>query len=100
LEYFSQYVGQRNRALLLIETPGLEWTILVNNSPLYPYTRLESVVNPWGFGSFPVNIRLAESAVVEFVVRVTKTVPTITRVGGRIVGRFWYNSAYGDIGQG
>jgi len=97
LEYFAQYVGQRNRGLSVAETPGLEWTIQVNGSPLYPYTGVEIIVNPWGVGGFPVNIRLSENALVEFVVRATQSVQTITRVGGRIMGRFWYNSGYGGV---
>ena len=72
------------------------------NGPLYPYVRLEHIVNPWGYGSFGVSIRLDENATVEFVVRNLGHPPPdrpeteINRVGGRIVGRFWYNPAYGD----
>ena len=47
-----------------------------------------------------MSIRLDENATVEFVVRnLDYSAPVATeikRIGGRIVGRFWYNSAYGD----
>ena len=73
---------------------------MVNNRPLYPYIKLDHIVNPWGWGSFGVSIRLDENATVEFVVRnLDYSAPAaseIKRIGGRIVGRFWYNSAYGD----
>ena len=36
-----------------------------------PTLRLEHIVNPWGYGSFGVAIRLDENATVEFVVRNT-----------------------------
>jgi hypothetical protein len=102
-ENFSQYTDQLSRELPEVETPGLQWLILVNNRPLYPYIQLEHIVNPWGYGSFPVSIRLDESATVEFVVRnlgypdsTDSTTPEIERIGGRITGRYWYNPAYGD----
>ena len=96
LENFSQSTDLLGRDLSEVETPGLQWIILVNKRPLYPYIRLQHIVNPWGYGSFGVSIRLDENATVEFVVRNTGDTGEIERVGGRIVGRFWYNPAYGD----
>ncbi|MBE7500245.1 MAG: hypothetical protein HS113_08050 [Verrucomicrobiales bacterium] len=101
LENFSQYVGDRQGLLSgVMETPGLLWQLRVNHRPLYPYVRLEHIVNPWGFGSFPVVIRLEEAATLEFVVRnLNAPAPPagrIARVGGRLTGRFWYNPRYGD----
>jgi hypothetical protein len=99
LENFSQFTNQLGH-LGQVETPGLQWIITVNNHPLYPYIELDHIVNPWGFGGFGVSIRLDENATVEFVVRnLDYSAPAaseIKRIGGRIVGRFWYNSAYGD----
>ena len=102
-ENFSQFTDLLGRDLSEVETPGLQWIISVNNRPLYPYVRLEHIVNPWGYGSFGVAIRLDENATVEFVVRNTRLYPgprgaraRDQAVGGRIVGRFWYNPAYGD----
>jgi len=102
LEYFSQFTVEHARDSSKIETPGLQWLILSNNRPLYPYLNLDRIVNPWGYGSFQVSIRLDENATVEFVVRnINRPVdPDETkreRVGGRIVGRYWYNTAYGDV---
>jgi hypothetical protein len=100
LENFSQYTDQFGRDLSQVETPGLQWIISVNNRPLYPFINLEHIVNPWGYGSFGVSIRLDENATVELAVRNSAYAPPagseITRVGGRIVGRFWYNPVYGD----
>jgi hypothetical protein len=100
LENFSQFTDLLGRDLSQVETPGLQWIITVNNRPLYPYIKLDHIVNPWGWGSFGVSIRLDENATVEFVVRNLGYSPPagseIKRIGGRIVGRFWYNPAYGD----
>ena len=100
LENFSQFTDLLGRDLGQVETPGLQWIITVNNRPLYPYVNLDHIVNPWGWGSFGVSIRLDENATVEFVVRnLDYSGPAgseIKRIGGRIVGRFWYNPAYGD----
>lgn len=94
LENFSQFTNQLGQ----VETPRLQWIITVNNRPLYPYIKLDHIVNPWGYGGFGVSIRLDENTTVEFVLRnLDYPVPgEIKRIGGRIVGRFWYNPAYGD----
>jgi hypothetical protein len=98
LEYFSQFTDEYAGNPVKIATPGLLWTILVNNRPLYPYLNFDRIVNPWGYGSFQISIRLDDSATIAFVVRrVSNTAPNITQVGGRIVGRYWYNAAYGDV---
>jgi hypothetical protein len=102
---FSQFTDLYARDLAQIRTPGLRWLILINNRPLDPYLDLQHIVNPWGYGSFPVNIRLDLEAKVEFVVRnesyeldVSGEDPLkIHFIGGRIVGRYWYNPAYGDV---
>lgn len=99
-ENFCQFTDLQARDHAEIETPGLLWLVLINQRPLYPYLNLERVINPWGWGSFPVSIRLDENAVVEFVVRNTgyappAGAPSIRRVGGRILGRYWFNPAYG-----
>jgi hypothetical protein len=98
LEYFSQFTDEHAGNPAKISTRGLLWTILVNHRPLYPYLNFDRIVNPWGYGSFQISIRLDDSATIEFVVRrVNDTAPGITEVGGRIVGRYWYNAAYGDV---
>lgn len=100
LQYFSQYTDSQARKPELIATPGLLWTILSNGRPLYPYLAFERILNPWGYGSFQTGIRLEDGATLEFVVRRVSADPTpgdpIRQVGGRLVGRYWYNDAYGD----
>jgi len=98
LEYFSQFTDEHAGNPGKIATPGVLWMLLVNNRPLYPYLNFDRIVNPWGYGSFQISIRLDDSATIEFVVRrVSNTAPNIAQVGGRIVGRYWYNAAYGDV---
>jgi hypothetical protein len=101
LEYFAQFTDQHAQHPQLIATPGLQWLILMNNRPLYPYTNLERIVNPWGNGSFQVFIRLDVNAIIEFKVRcvnrASRALSEITTVGGRILGRYWYTTTYGDV---
>jgi len=103
LQYFSQFTDKFGRDAANIETPEIEWKLLVNNHSLFPYLNLRHIVNPWGYGSYPMNLRLDESSSLELVARRVKK-PTdvdildrIRRVGGRIMGRFWYNPCYGDV---
>ena len=98
LEFFAQYTDRQSRDAAAIETPGLQWLILVNRQILAPYGGLERIVNPWGFGSFQIMSRLPEGATLEFVVRrrlAGDALAGVTRVGGRVVGRIWYDSSYG-----
>jgi hypothetical protein len=102
LQYFSQFTDRYGKDCSQVQTPDLEWRILVNNHALFPYFALRHIVNPWGYGSFPVNIRLDEDSTLEFVVRGVVGAGVscdeqVKVVGGRIVGRFWYNAAYGDV---
>jgi len=119
LQYFAQFTDLFARDAAQVETPNLEWRILVNNHALFPYINLRRIVNPWGYGSFPVNIRIQEDSTIELIVRgiagdqLPRSAPRVSRsrrtikkgttetaiklVGGRIVGRFWYNASYGDL---
>jgi hypothetical protein len=100
LEYFSQWTDAWAKDMSRIDTPGIEWRILANRRPLDPYLNLNLIVNPWGYGSFQVCLRLDESVTLEFVARgvsVSKNTPCVQTVGGRLVGRYWYNAAYGDV---
>jgi hypothetical protein len=100
LEYFSQFTNLCPKDPSEIVTPDFEWTILSNGHPLYPYIHVDRILNPWGFGSFPVAIRLDENVKLEFVVRrVSNTTSDINKVGGRLLGRYWYNVAYGDLAR-
>jgi hypothetical protein len=99
LEYFSQFTDVHAKDPAQIRTPDIQWRISINRRPLYPYLTLDRIVNPWGYGSFPVSIRLDENARVEFTVRrLSKGISHhIKRIGGRIMGRYWYNQIYGDV---
>ena len=99
LQYFSQYTDLFSQSAANVETPGVEWVILLNGRPLYPYVNLKHVVNPWGYGSFPVAIRLEDSSTVEFIARGVGSNGSgakTAKVGGRLVGRYWYNHSYSD----
>ena len=81
-----------------VNTPGLGWILMRNSQPLFPYHNLESIVNPWGYGGFSIRIRLDENALVEFVLEnrgFDFERREVSSVGGRIVGRYWYNKVYG-----
>ena len=113
LTYFSQYTDLYARDNAQILTPGFEWIILQNGKPVFPYTRLEMIVNPWGYNCLPVLVRLDENARVEFVIRNRGIkdddlkerlhVPPpplpprypIRTFAGRIMGRYWYNDSFG-----
>jgi hypothetical protein len=104
LTYFSQYTDLYTEDNRLILTPGFEWSILQNGKPVYPYTQLGLIVNPWGYNCLPVLVRLDENARVEFVLRNrsisddrftgTNSYP-IRAFAGRIMGRYWYNDSFG-----
>jgi hypothetical protein len=97
LEYFSQFTNLLASNPGEIETPGIDWAILSNGRPLAPYLRFDRILNPWGYGSFQIALRLDDSATIELAVRSRSDSPPggagITRVGGRIVGRYWYDAA-------
>jgi hypothetical protein len=99
LLYFAQFTEPAR-----IRTPGLVWEIRIDGRPREPYLGLDHVVNPWGLNGFPLNIRLDEGATVELAVRrasVAHLPPrdrervAVTHVGGRLVGRYWYNIDFG-----
>ena len=95
LRFFAQFTDAHAKDPSQIATPGLQWLILVNKRPLYPYVSFEHIVNPWGNGSFEVSLRLDESATLELVVRRLNDDADVTQVGGRLMGRYWYNPIYG-----
>lgn len=95
LTHFAQFTDLYAQNPVNIDTPGLEWLILQNGKPIFPYIRLEMIVNPWGCNCLPVLIRLDENAKVEFVIRNVAGPTNIRKVAGRIMGRYWYNSGFG-----
>lgn len=92
LEYFAQFTDEQARDPSKV-TNGLRWQIRANGTPLAPYHALEAIVNPWGNGSFQFRIRLPDRAVVEMLVR--GSAGAIDLIGGRLMGRYWYNAATG-----
>ncbi|MGH7596231.1 MAG: hypothetical protein ACREOI_07755 [bacterium] len=108
LTYFAQYTDLYARDNSQIRTPGFEWVILQNGKPLFPYMRLELIVNPWGNNCLPVAVRLDENARLEFVLRnrsitdeaLTSDDPAISypirAFAGRLMGRYWYNEIFGE----
>ncbi len=103
LQYFAQFTTAHATDPAEVATPGLEWQIRSDGQPLAPWLTFDRIVNPWGLNGFPVHVRLREGCRLEFVVRVTGTddillvhnAAGIARVGGRLVGRYWYNPAFG-----
>ena len=104
LMYFAQFTDAYAANPVAVETPGLDWQIRVNGQPRDPYLTFNRIINPWGLSGFPIHLRLEEGCVVEFVVRFTgsapgvplASLPPITKVGGRLLGRHWYNSMFGN----
>jgi len=99
---FAQYAEpqeepQAPQTKNLFETPGYEWAVLCNNQPRDPYLPTNLILNPWGQNNLPVHLRLEEGCVVRLVVRrvLASPVPLLIKVGGRLQGRYWYNTNYG-----
>ncbi len=98
LLYFAQYAEQPAFPQQIIsQTPGYEWIILCNNQPRAPYLPTQLILNPWGYNALPIHLRLEEGCTLRFVVRrVASTVTQeLSQVGGRLLGRSWYNTIYG-----
>lgn len=100
LLYFAQYAEeQESRRQVTSQTPGYEWLILCNNQPRAPYLPTNLILNPWGYNALPVHLRLEEGCTVRLVVRKVGGAPEapLSRVGGRLLGRSWYNTGYGGV---
>jgi hypothetical protein len=97
LQYFFQFTNTHAQNPSRIETPGFEWSIRINGHPLNPYLALRHIINPWGSAIAPISIRLDEGARLEFIVRPLATAdPGLRKIGARLAGRYWYNTAYGN----
>lgn len=103
LQYFAQFTDAYAANPVEVVTPNLEWQIRSDGQPLAPWLTFDRIINPWGLNGFPLHIRLREGCLIELVVRFTgspivvftTTAAPVTRVGGRLLGRFWYNPAFG-----
>ena len=98
LLYFTQYAEESGtKRQVLSITPGYEWLILCNNQPRAPYLPTDLILNPWGYNALPIHLRLEEGCTVRFVVRRVSSAGSVelSLVGGRLLGRTWYNTIYG-----
>jgi hypothetical protein len=101
LTYFGQYTDLYAKENEQILTPGFAWGIEQNGKPVFPYTRFELIVNPWGYNCLPIAVRLEENARVEFVLSNRGVSDAklasypIRAFAGRIMGRYWYNDSFG-----
>jgi hypothetical protein len=91
---FAQFTDLAVGANPQFTTPGYQWQIRCNGQPRDPYLTFEHIINPWGYGGFPVQLRLEEGCLVELVIRNIGG-NSLKQAGGRITGRFWYNTSYG-----
>jgi hypothetical protein len=98
LTCFSQFTNAYALDHSRVLTPGLEWSIQRNGQPIFPYQKMESILNPWGYGSYGFRIRLDQNSRVEFVVYnrdFDRQEHQVDSIGGRLMGRYWYNAIYG-----
>ena len=99
LLYFAQFTDRYASDAAQVRTPGYRWQIRCDGQPRDPYLTFDRIINPWGMAGFPLALRLEAGCVVEFVVQRKgddEELP-LTRVGGRILGRYWYNAAFGGL---
>jgi hypothetical protein len=103
LQYFAQYTDAYASTPAAVETPELEWQIRSDGQPLAPWLTFRRIINPWGLLGFPIHLRLREGSLTELVVRfapedpivLLRDLPTVQQVGGRLLGRYWYNTNFG-----
>jgi hypothetical protein len=96
LRYFAQFTDRFALEPDKVETPGYQWQIRCDGQPLEPYLTFAHIINPWGLVGFPVDVRLGEGCTVEFTIRNVGAAPgDINVVGGRILGRHWYDTRFG-----
>ena len=95
LLHFAQFTDRIRQGEMA--TRGYQWQIRSSGQPLYPYLTLDHIVNPWGMAGFPIHLRLEEGCAVELVIRNVggSDGDNLKKVGGRILGRYWYNTNYG-----
>jgi len=95
LTNFAQFTDLYASDNSVVRTPGYEWQLRCNGQPRDPYLTFDNIINPWGQGAYPVNLRLEAGCLIEFVIRRVSAGTPLGVVGGRITGRYWYNTEYG-----
>jgi hypothetical protein len=95
LLYFAQFTDKYANDPKEVATPGYEWELRCNGRPRDPYLRFEHIVNPWGLSGFPIHLRLEEECLLELAVLNAGDNGRLGLVGGRILGRYWYNADFG-----
>jgi hypothetical protein len=97
LMYFAQFTDRYAIDPREVETPGYQWQIRCNGQPRDPYLTFGHIINPWGLSGFPIYLRLEEGCTLEFAIRNlgSNQDKPLETVGGRILGRTWYNTIYG-----
>jgi hypothetical protein len=101
LVYFAQFTDRYANDPVHVQTPGYRWQIRCDGQPRDPYLTFDRIINPWGLSGFPITLRLEAGCTVEFVVQRAgddHDLP-LTKIGGRILGRYWYNAAFGGSPQ-
>lgn len=94
---FAQFTNKYALNNAEVQTPGYQWQVRCNGQPRDPYLTFDYILNPWGYGGLPLQLRLEEGCVVELVIH-NVDVPAgkeLEVVGGRVTGRYWYNTEYG-----
>jgi hypothetical protein len=97
LLYFAQFTDRYARNPTEVQTPGYQWQIRCDGQPRDPYLTFDRIINPWGLSGFPIYLRLEAGCILELAVRRVGNDQgkRLTRVGGRLLGRYWYNAVYG-----
>ena len=97
LLYFAQFTNRYASDAAQVRTPGYRWQIRCNGQPRDQYLTFDRIISPWGLSGFPIALRLEMGCVVELVVQRAgddENLP-LEQVGGRVLGRYWYNAAFG-----
>jgi hypothetical protein len=97
LMYFAQFTNKYAGDPTQVETPGYQWQIRCNGQSRDPYLAFQHIINPWGLSGFPIYLRLEEGCLLELAIRNVgaRGDDVLSKVGGRILGRYWYNDIYG-----
>jgi hypothetical protein len=97
LMYFAQFTNKYAGDPTQVETPGYQWKISCNGQSRDPYLAFQHIINPWGLSGFPIYLRLEEGCLLELAIRnvSARGDDVLSKVGGRILGRYWYNDIYG-----